>query len=329
MRLKDKLSEKHFLLFLKMIPYMLSEYWQFSKHIARCGMSKNSKKLLTDIIMTTHAIEKAFSLDNKRKGFGLKKIMSLVNNIQKYIDKYGYSDKLNVPIALVNSYLVFQKNDGFTDKSLDEVTNKLKSIVKLYHVSNEVFNEAGFLIKTKAQIIKSTNVDFGKLANNRYSFRHFAKEDVSDELIRKALDIAKKSPSACNRQSYRVHIFSGDDKDKILKLQGGSNSFYKEANKAILITSDMNRYYTTEMHLPYVDGSLFAMSFIYALTSLGLASIPLTMGRKLNVLKEIYSTMDIPKNEVLVILIAIGHYPDKAEVSISHRNDVESFTTFH
>lgn len=114
-----------------------------------------------------------------------------------------------------------------------------------------------------------------------------------------------------------------------MKLQGGSNSFYKEANKAILITSDMNRYYTTEMHLPYVDGSLFAMSFIYALTSLGLASIPLTMGRKLNVLKEIYSTMDIPKNEVLVILIAIGHYPDKAEVSISHRNDVESFTTFH
>lgn len=329
MRLKDKLSEMHCLLFIKMIPYMLYEYWQFSKHIARCGMSKDSNKLLTDILMTTHAIEKAFSLDNKRKGFGLKKVISLTNNIQKYIRKYGYSERLNVSVALVNSYLVFQKNDGFTGKSLDEVTNKLKSIIELCHISDEVFHEAGFLVKTKAQMIESTSVDFGMLANNRYSFRHFSKEDVSDELIRKALDIAKKSPSACNRQSYRAHIFSGNDKDKILKLQGGANSFYNEANKAILITSDMNRYYTTEMHLPYVDGSLFAMSLIYALTSIGVASIPLTMGRKLNVLKKMHYMMNIPMNEVPVILIAIGHYPDKAEISMSHRNDVESFTTFH
>ena len=109
MRLKDKLSEMHCLLFIKMIPYMLYEYWQFSKHIARCGMSKDSNKLLTDILMTTHAIEKAFSLDNKRKGFGLKKVISLTNNIQKYIRKYGYSERLNVSVALVNSYLVFQK----------------------------------------------------------------------------------------------------------------------------------------------------------------------------------------------------------------------------
>ena len=86
-----------------------------------------------------------------------------------------------------------------------------------------------------------------------------------------------------------MHVFSGKDKDEILKLQGGANSFYQEANKAILVTGDMNRYYTTEMHLPYVDGSLFAMSFIYALTSLGVASIPLTMGRTLDILRDIHS----------------------------------------
>ena len=91
----------------------------------------------------------------------------------------------------------------------------------------------------------------------------------------------------------------------------------------------MNRYYTTEMHLPYVDGSLFAMSFIYALTSLGVASIPLTMGRKLDVLKNIHTMMNIPQNELPVILIAIGNYPDKVEVSLSYRNEVDSFTTFH
>lgn len=329
MRLKDKLSEQHFLLFLKLVPYMLSEYWKFSKHVARCGMSKNPNKFLTDILMTTHAVEKAFSLDNKRKGFGVKKIVSLTNNIQKYIRKYGFSEKLNVSVALIKSYLDFQKKDGFKNEALDDVSDKLTEIIKQYHISDEMLKEAGFLLKSKTQMIADTHVDFAKLANNRYSFRHFSNVDVPCDIIKKALDIAKKSPSACNRQAYRVHVFSGDDKDAILKLQGGANSFYKEANKAILITGDMNRYFTTEMHLPYVDGSLFAMSLIYALTSLGIASIPLTMGRKLHVLNDIHKQLNVPENEAPVILIAIGNYPDKAEVSLSHRNEVDSFTTFH
>lgn len=329
MRIKDKLSEMHLLLFAKMMPYMLHEYWTFSKHVARCNMSKNSNKLLTDILMTTHAIEKGFSLDNKRKGFGVKKIVGLTRNVEKYIRKYGYTDKLDTPVALVNSYLVFQENDGFKDKALDKVAESLKEIIRQNDISTGILNNAGALVKTKEQMLEDTHVDFAKLANNRYSFRHFSNEEVSEDMLRKALGIAKKSPSACNRQAYRVHVFSGKDKDAILKLQGGANSFYTEANKAVLITADMNRYYTKEMHLPYVDGSLFAMTFIYALTSLGIASIPLTMGQKLEVFKKMSAEMDIPANEVPVLLIAIGQYPDTAEVSLSHRNEVDTFTTFH
>lgn len=329
MRLKDKLSEMHLLLFVKMMPYMLHEYWTFSKQVARCRMSKESNKLLTDILMTTHAIEKAFSLDKKRKGFGVKKIVGLTRNIEKYIRKYGFSEKLNVPIALVNSYLAFQNDDGFKDKALDEVSVKLNEIIGKFNITENVLKEAGSLSRTREQMIEATHVDFAKLASNRYSFRHFSDEDVSVDILRQALDIAKKSPSACNRQAYRVHVFSDKAKDAILKLQGGASSFYTEANKAVLITADMNRYYTKEMHLPYVDGSLFAMTFIYALTSLGIASIPLTMGQKLEVLKKMNTEMGVPDNEVPVLLIAIGHYPDKAEVSMSHRNEVDTFTIFH
>lgn len=329
MSIKSKLSEIHSLLFLKMIPYMLHEYWEFSKNVARCNMSKDSEKLLTDILMTTHAVEKAFSLNNKRKGFGVKKIVSLTKNLEKYIRKYGYSEKLDVSVALVHRYLAFQKSDGFRNSALDDVEKRLSALVEDNHINTNVFTKAGYLTLSKAQLLQTTRIDFKKLSANRYSLRHFSEDVVSEETVKEALDIAKKSPSACNRQAYRVHVFSGEDKDRILKLQGGANSFYKEADKAVLITGDMKRYYTTEMHLPYVDASLFAMSFIYALTSLGIASIPLTMGRKLDVLKDIHTQMNVPKNEVPVILIAIGHYPEEAEVSLSYRNDVDSFTTFH
>lgn len=329
MSIKDRLSEKHILLFLKMIPYMFHEYWNFSKHVARCQMSKSSEKLLTDILMTTHAIEKAFSLHDKRKGFGVKKIASLMSNLEKYIIKYGYSEKLDVSVALVQRYLEYQRKDGFQSVVLENVVERFRNFKDLNHLDGHVFDEAGFLVRTKDDMLKLKQIDFKELAIGRYSFRHFSSEEVSDSIIKEALDIAKKSPSACNRQAYRVHVFDGEQKNKILCLQGGANSFYKEANKAVLITGNLNRYYTTEMHLPYVDGSLFAMSFIYALTSLGVASIPLTMGRKMNILKEVQTQLDIPVNEVPIILIAIGNYPDEAELSLSHRNNVDTFTTFH
>lgn len=329
MSIKDKLSEKHILLFAKMIPYMCHEYWNFSKHVARCQMSKYSERLLTDILMTTHAIEKGFSLHDKRKGFGVKKIASLMSNLEKYIKKYGYSEKLNVSVALVHAYLEYQNKVVFQSAVLDDVNERFRKLVALNQLGTYIYVEAGFLVRTKDDMLKLKHVDFKELATGRFSFRHFSSEEIPNSIVKEALDIAKKSPSACNRQAYRVHVFSGELKNRILRLQGGANSFYKEANKAVLITGNLNRYYTTEMHLPYVDGALFAMSFIYALTSLGVASIPLTMGRKLNVLKDVQNQLDIPANEVPVVLIAIGNYPDEAEVSLSHRNSVDSFATFH
>ena len=46
-------------------------------------------------------------------------------------------------------------------------------------------------------------------------------------------------------------------------------------------------------------------------------------------MKDVQNQLDIPANEVPVVLIAIGNYPDEAEVSLSHRNSVDSFATFH
>lgn len=327
-KIKNKLSEIHILLFLKLIPYMLREYWTFSKQMARCQMSHYPEKLLTDILMTTHALEKAFSLHNLKKGFGVAKSIQLTDNIEKYISKYGYSSKLEVPISLITAYLSYQKKVKFSNKELDYVQNKINKIIESIKQPETNFNKAGKLSLSKNFMQNLTNANFKTLAENRYSIRHFGDGNISEDTIQAAIKIAQKSPSACNRQAYRIHIFSGEQKDLILSTQGGANSFYKEANKAILITGDLNRYYSTEMHLPYVDASLFSMSLIYALTSLGVASIPLTMGRKLSVLKKVQG-MEIPQNEIPVLLIAIGSYPDEIVVSKSDRFSPDTFTIFH
>lgn len=329
MNLKSKLSEIHLLLFIKMIPYMLHEYWVFTKHLARCEMSKYSEKLLTDILMNTHALEKAFSLGSKKKGFGVQKSQLLVAQIERYIRNYKYSEKLNVPISLLIVYLNYQKDSGFKNSQLDDVDRKLLLILSDMNKAYKDYTNAGYILKTKEEMIQLCDKNYKEMALGRYSFRHFGEKDIPLSVIEEAINIAKKAPSACNRQGYKVHVFGGEMKNKILSIQGGANSFYKEADKAILITGNLFRYYTTEMHLPYIDASLFAMSLIHALTFLGIATIPLTLGRKLKLLNSIMKEFNIPQNEVPVLLIAIGNYPDKATVSLSHRCEMSTFTTFH
>lgn len=147
--------------------------------------------------------------------------------------------------------------------------------------------------------------------------------------MEEAIKVAKYAPSACNRQAYRVHIFCGEEKYYLLKAQGSAAPFSEDAEMAIVITGDMNRYYSFEQHLMYVDASLFAMSLMYALTAKGIANIPLTQCLKRKELIVIRKEFGIPRNEMPVIMLAIGHYPEEVKVARSERMEYTAFTTYH
>lgn len=329
MNIRSFLSEFRLLIFIKLIPDMISEYWRFSGGNVRCRMSKDPDKLLTDILMTTHALEKGLSIFEKKKGFGIAKMQTLLSNIKKYIVKYGYNKELNTPLSVLRTLIEYHISQGYTDSRLDSLRDNLEKLISSIGMQSTDFTQAGAVRITGEQMQKLQFAKFEDLCNNRYSLRHFGKAPIPFELLNHSIDVAKKTPSACNRQAYRVHVFEGNLKDEILLLQGGANSFYKEVDKAILITGNLKRYYTMEQHLAYVDASLFAMSLMYSLTANGIASIPLTMGRYRKTLNKLYSTFQIPENEVPVILIAIGSLPKETDVCMSYRNPVESFTTYH
>lgn len=329
MNIKKHLSEMPLLIFIKMLPAALYEYWNFSHNCVRANEHKSSQKILTEILMTSHALEKGLSIHNKNKGFGVAKLSSLLDNIKYYIDSFGYSPQLLIPLSVVNKYIEFQINDGYSDLPFLKNVELFNEILTVIHIERKELIHGGFINLYSKDMISLQHSDFESLCANRYSFRHFSDKRVDDDTIRHALDIAKKAPSACNRQSYRVHVYEGELKNDILYSQGGARGFFKEASNAIIITADMERYYLNEMHLGYVDSSLFAMSLIYAFTYLGIASIPLTICQSVNTLKKFASDYGIPHNEYPVIIIAIGHYPDNAEIAKSERYPVTDFSYFH
>lgn len=329
MNIKQKVSENSFAIFLKMLHEQLKDIWHFANNNARSGNSKSPGKSLTDILMLSHALEKAFSLPNPRKSFGFTKASALLDKIIIYVSVFGWDKCLDVPVSVLRQYVLYHHKNNSMSSEMRSFEKRIDNFINSVSLRQNDFQYAGTYDVTKEDLIKYGAGNFESLSANRYAVRSFSGEPVSREILNKAFDIAKKSPSACNRQSYRVHVFNGEEKNRLLKMQGGANSFYETADSVLLVSADANRYYTKEYHLGYVDASLFSMTLIYALTYLGIGSIPLTLGIKQSILENMKKDFSIPKNEIPVLLIAIGNYPEKFKVAMSHRNTVDFFTTYH
>lgn len=330
MKLTRVLKENSFLIFLKLLPTMVLEYSNLAKHLARSNMSKSKFKFQTEITMTYHAIEKGLALPKPRTGFGEDRVLKLQKDILYYINKFRVEDDfLLSSLSTIKAYINFQEKKGYQSDKFNTIKKNFISINRTLNLDEINLTSGGTKLCVRGEVLKKSLIDFEGFAFSRFSIRKFSNEEVDKDLIIKALNIATKTPSACNRQSYRVHIFEKHQKDELLRIQGGSNGFIESVNKVAMITGDFNKYFLSEVHMPYVDGGLFAMSFMYALHSIGLGSIPLTMARSYSILLNVIKEFNIPSNEIPVMLVGIGHLPEEFEVAYSYRNKVDTFTTFH
>lgn len=329
MQIKRILQNNRCLVFLAMIPAMFGEYWRFSKNVVTYKTYTQKSKLETEISMGYHALEKGLSMPLIKINYGELKAEKLISDIKLYYSQFGDKEYLDIPLSMLNAYIVFKEKASYENIKFQEIKENYRKLCLLLNKDVTKLIKAGSYKKTKAELIESKKFNFEDFANTRFSVRNFSGEGVDIHLIEKALKIAQKSPSACNRQGYRAHIFGQEKKNIMLNIQGGSLGFGQTIDKAILITGDQNKYYTDEVHLPYVDGSLYAMSLVYALHSMGLATITLTMSRSKERIKRLYKELEIPKNEIPIILIGVGQYSESLDVSMSTRNQFDSFVTYH
>ncbi len=329
MSLIQKIKESPSALFFKLLKTKCGECLDFAKENARANNSSRPSSSFSDILMLTHALEKSFSLPDRRAVFGLSKANDLTGKLKRYVEKFGYEECLEVPLSLMEYYIKDQKIHNSDSEEFNQLESNFVVLKSLCPADAFRKEYAGTRTIKGEDAVKSGKGNFEEMVSNRYSVRDFNGTKVDKEVIRKALEMARKSPSACNRQAYRVHIYEGNEKDRLMVMQQGSKAFHKNASAVILISADMNRYYTRESNLGYVDASLFGMTLIYSFNYLGIATIPLTLGLEYSLLKKIKKEFKIPKNELPVMMIAIGGYKDNFEVAISHRDGIESFTNFH
>lgn len=299
------------------------EFKYFNALSQKYQVVDNYERLEYVIKVQTHGIEKGLSFRTPKEAFGVVKIMALIDNLKKYIqypnlNKESVNESLNVLSTYINK---FNGNP------------KIEPVVNGYNYLLDKFGaitacSVGTMTINRKDIEDAINIDYKKFITTRHSYRYFTKE-ASIEQIKQALEIARYTPTACNRQPQRVHVFQGKEMEEVLTIQHGALGFIDEMSYCILITTDMRAYSNGEQYQAYVDGGLYAMNLLNALHSTGLGTIPLTCGHLQGVRKNQLFKFGIQEYECPIIVIGIGGLEEKAEVNVSPRKKYSDYTTFH
>lgn len=166
---------------------------------------------------------------------------------------------------------------------------------------------------------------------HRRSVRSFSDRPVDMALVRRAFEMAQLSPSACNRQPWRVHLYSDRAKiDEMLSLQNGNAGFGHTVPLLAVVTTDARSFFdATERLQGNLDAGLFLMSFLLGLQAYSISSCCLNWCVNPTLDRRAHERGDIPDHEQIATFLAIGYATEDARVPRSPRRSLNTALLVH
>ncbi len=301
--------------------YDLNTFFKYSFNVNKT-ISKQSE--VATLTKEYHIVEKGLALPKTRVEFGKEKITKLIQKATEYQKAHGDDYLITAIQSCLVEYYQFNK-----ENQVDLNSAFFKSIHQF--VNNQSISDFGGTKEvTKSEIIEATNFDYHRFVTTRSSIRDFDSSEIDLTQLQEAISLARHTPSVCNRQSWRAHLYT--DKQKVLQVlqfQNGHAGF-KESIKAIfVITTDVAMFTKLETNQIFIDGGLFAMSVMNALHSKQIGSCPLNTCLPFVDEIKLKKTVAIPPNERVIMMIGIGNLKEKYKVAKSFKRDLEQILIHH
>jgi nitroreductase len=301
-----------------------SRYAKFSLSFRKSRSRANEAALIT---FYYHKIEKALALPRPKLGFGASWIVpDFLPLLRSYSSRFGQDEVTATSHKALESYVSFHDVAGAEPSgTLQEVRTYLSS------VSGLMPDVAGGVIEIRADHLKARwTIDFADFAAARHSVRVFSDKSVDRQDIHRAVVTAQRAPSVCNRQSWRVYALNDRGSIKqALAFQNGNTGFGDQIPCLLLVTGDTSTMiFTYERNQIWIDGGLFSMALLYALQSLGLATCCLNLCMPWSVEAKLARFYKLPDSERPIMMIAVGHLPDRLLVANSQRQPIDSVLTW-
>lgn len=269
--------------------------------------NKNEVTLTRNI----HRIEKGLIMPNFKNEFALSYIQETMDVFKGVLDDGNDKNLIAYATSILDQYFkkVSLNQPLIKELSADFFKLNLTSENKLPYKRKENQN---------------STISYDELMQlylQRRSVRFFKDEFVDRELIHKAAEAASLSPSACNRQPFYLIVADKNPlKDVLGRLPMGATSFYENVPMFAAIIGDLSSYFSErDRNLIYIDGSLFAMSFMLALETLGLSSCPINWPDIEQKEIDLQKVLDLKPYERCVMFIGIGYADPEQKIPFSNK----------
>lgn len=302
--------------------YLLADFFydikKTYKYMNWSPKDKTPAKLSAELLFQYHKLEKGLVMPGKYRLFGVEPAFEVIKLLTEWRE-LGFS--LADPVflgALETLHAYAARLDHHDLDSTGHVLPIVQSFLQGYPSRTPE-------LTTPQNFTAIDSFDaFEKIALARRSVREFSQKNVAFSDIAKAVQLAQLSPSACNRQPCKVYVIYDEElKKKALALQNGNRGFgHQIPVLAILVAEGKGFFDATERHQPYVDGGLFAMSFVLGLTSCGIASCFLNWCAPTGNDKRLHAMLNIPTSEYVITMLAIGYNQEKVSVPRSPRRNI-------
>ena len=280
------------------------------------GFDRTERQKRHALYKAYHGVEKGLSLAEPRPNFGAAKVKSLINTTGTFITAHGTAHAAPAVSAL-HFYDRFNRSHDITNPALDAFLGQ--------HPDDGTGGTETVRAQDLHAIVANVGHDFFW---SRHSVRNFSDRPVEMEDIRAAVEMARKTPTVCNRQGVRVHVF--EKAQEALDWQPGNRGFGHLASCGLVVTADMQAFSSPgERNQPYVDGGMFSMSLLYALHAQGLGACPLAWSASRKYDREVREALGIPDSEAIIMMIAVGHLPEEFQTARSHRMPLDHFMVVH
>lgn len=179
--------------------------------------------------------------------------------------------------------------------------------------------------------LKVTYDDLLKLAQIRRSVRWYLEKPVPREMIDKAIALAAYSPSACNRQPFEFRVF--DDPEWVQKvgaIPGGTAGFHQNFPCLVVLIGKLRAYPSErDRHVIYIDASLAAMSFQFALEVQGLSSCCINWPDLEISERKMAAALGLAPDERAIMCISLGYPDPEGMVPFSQKKSIDELRSYN
>ena len=280
-----------------------------------------------NIILHTNTLEKSLSHFDLRP-FGEKKIKIIISLLKKQL-KYENYETLFSFINGINSLRelkkVYEEHNWTEKKEYKEVSDFLKEYKKIKK------QKTGAYVLTKEELKNDYDINYEKFIKSRHSTRNYKNMTLKIEDIKKAINMAKYTPSACNRQYIKVHYYpKGKMRRNVINYSLGKRDLYLGGVNTFIITFDTNGLQGKgERNQGYFNAGLFSTNFVNALHSLGIGTCFIQFDNSVSDEEKLKQINKIPSSERIAVILYAGYYDEKSIFCVSPRKEFEEYFTIH